>query len=132
MVYKKRFFEYNNDDRKLVVLLKVYEDILDRLDKANKEGKIDEYAIGTILVMSRKIIDHVAVKYKNIKERLGDIMGGKVLDHPVKTAYRNGEVNGRKQGKIEMCISMLKDGTISMAEVTKRLGIAEDEVMRYM
>ena len=140
LVYKKRFFEYNKEEGKLIELLEVYENILDRLDKANKTGKIDEYAIGTILAMSRRIIDHVAAKYKNIKERLGDIMGGKVLDHPVKTAYRNGERYGRNQGKlegklegkIELCMSLLKDGIISMAEAAKRLGMAEDEVMRHM
>ena len=128
MVYKSKLFGYNKEEGKLIELLKVYKDILDRLDQANKEGKIDEYAIGTILAMSRKIIDHVAAKYKNIKERLGEIMGGKVLEHPVKTAYRNGE----KKGKIELCISLLKDGIISIAEAAKRLGMAEDEVMRYM
>ena len=128
LVYKKRFFEYNKEEGKLTELLKVYEDILDRFNNAAKEGKIDEYAVGTILAMSRKVIDHVTTKYKNIKERLGDIMGGKVLEHPVKTAYRNGE----RKGKIEAHISLMKDGIISMAEAAKRLGMAEDEVMRYL
>ena len=136
LVYKKKIFEYNKEEGKLMELLKVYEDILDKLNKAGKEGKIDEYAIGTILAMSRKVIEHVAAKYKNLTESLGDIMGGKVLDHPVKTAYRNGERNGRSQGKIEgkieAYVSLLKDGIISMAEAAKRLGMAEDEVMRYM
>ncbi|MBR3761479.1 MAG: hypothetical protein IKK59_01920 [Lachnospiraceae bacterium] len=136
LVYKKKLFEYNKEEGKLMELLKVYEDILDKLNKAGKEGKIDEYAIGTILAMSRKVIEHVAAKYKNLTESLGDIMGGKVLEHPVKTAYRNGERNGRSQGKIEgkieAYISLLKDGIISMAEAAKRLGMAEDEVMRYM
>lgn len=51
-------------------------------------------------------------------------MGGKVLEHPVKTAYRN--------GKIEAYISLLKDGIISMAEAAKRLGVAEDEIRQYL
>ena len=36
LVYKKRFFEYNKEEGKLIELLKVYENILDRLDKANR------------------------------------------------------------------------------------------------
>ena len=128
LVYKKRFSEYNKDERKLAGLIKVYEDILAGLEEAMEQGRINGHAVYTIIVMSRHIIKHVTAGYDRIRERLGEIMGGVVLDNPARAIFANGKI----EGKIEAYISLIRDGIISMAEAAKRLGMKEEEVRQYL
>ncbi|MBR3761792.1 MAG: hypothetical protein IKK59_03520, partial [Lachnospiraceae bacterium] len=86
----------------------------------------------TIILMSRRIIEHVTAGYDRIRERLGEIMGGVVLDNPARAIFANGKIEGRIEGRIELCIAMLKDGIIPMAEAAKRLGMNEEEVCQYL
>ncbi|MBO5346822.1 MAG: hypothetical protein J6A45_01610 [Lachnospiraceae bacterium] len=114
----------------------VYEEILARLEEAMEKGKIDGHAVYTIILMSRRIIEHVTAGYDRIRERLGGIMGGVLLDNPARAIFANGKnvgkVEGKMEGKIEAYISLLRDGIISMAEAAKRLGMKEEEVQRYL
>ena len=41
-----------------------------------------------IIDMSKKVLEHLAKKYSNVKKEVGDIMGGKILDYPTKTVWR--------------------------------------------
>ena len=128
LVYKKRFFEYNKSEEKLRGLIKVYEDILAGLEEAMEQGRIDGHAVYTIILMSKHIIKHVTTGYDRIRERLGEIMGGVVLDNPARAIF----ANGKREGRLELCMSLLKDGIISMAEAAKRLGMKEEEVRQYL
>ena len=140
LVYKKQFIEYNKDEGKIVKLLKVYEEILARLEEAMEKGRIDGHAVYTIILMSRRIIEHVTAGYDRIRERLGEIMGGVVLDNPARAIFANGKnvgkaegkIEGKIEGRIEAYISLLRDGIISMAEAAKRLGMNEEEVRQYL
>ena len=110
----------------------MYEEILARLEEAMKKGRIDGHAVYTIILMSRRIIEHVTAGYDRIRERLGEIMGGVVLDNPARAIFANGKNVGKAEGKIEAYISLLRDGIISMAEAAKRLGMNEEEVQQYL
>lgn len=128
LVYKKHFSEYNKDKEKLLELQKIYEDILDRLELLEKKDILSAYSTYSILVMTRKILDHVTVKYGCVKERIGNVMGGKILDYPGRKEYWAAKSEGRR----ELCISLLKDGIISLSEAAKRLGMKEEEIKMYM
>ena len=41
--------------------------------------------------MSKKVLEHLAIKYSNVKKEVGDIMGGKILDYPTKTFWRQAQ-----------------------------------------
>ena len=48
--------------------------------------------------MSNKVTANLARKYKSIKERIGDIMGGKVLDYEAKQIRDAARAEGWKSG----------------------------------
>ena len=49
--------------------------------------------------MSKKVLENLAAKYKNVKKGVNDIMGGQVLEHEGKTIYNAGIKEGIALGK---------------------------------
>lgn len=71
-----------------------YGDIINRLEGKLRKGEIDEYMKCTIVDMSGKVLEHIARKYKNVREGVKSIMGGKVLEYEAKTI----RLEGRQEG----------------------------------
>ncbi len=69
----------------------VYEELAEKLNKCEKNGDIDAYTKSMIVDMSKKVLEHLAIKYSNVKKEVGAIMGGKILDYPTKTFWRNAQ-----------------------------------------
>ena len=92
-VYESEFNEYNTDEEKLKELTQVYEEIIQKLNVYAEKKVIDEYTRLMIIDMSKKVLEHLANKYSNVKEGVGIIMGGKILDYPAKDLVRKGERN---------------------------------------
>ena len=44
-----------------------------------------------VVDMSKKVLEHLAMKYSNVKKKVGAIMGGKILDYPAKQLRRQGQ-----------------------------------------
>ena len=91
--YEQYFREYETNEQKLQELTKVYEEIVERLNEYAKEHIIDEYTMVTIIDMSKKVLEHLAKKYSNIKEGVGAVMGGKILDYPAKDLFNAGRAD---------------------------------------
>ena len=55
--------------------------------------------------MSKKVLENIAKKYKNVQKGVNEIMGGRVLEHEGKTIFNEGRnagiVIGEKRGKAE-------------------------------
>ena len=49
--------------------------------------------------MSRKVIEHLAVKYKNVAKGVSRTMGGKVLNYEAKDILNRGRAEGRREGE---------------------------------
>lgn len=88
--YEHNFKTYDSDNVKLQELSKVYEEILGRLNQCVKEHKITEYTKHTIIDMSKKVLEQIAAKYSHVKERVGDLMGGKILNYEAKDILNAG------------------------------------------
>ena len=97
-VYEKDFGKYETDERKREKLENIYRDILRRLKEEAVEGRIDEYTRNAIVDMSKKVIKHLTKKNKKIKERLGEVMGGRILDYPAKDILNRGKALGLAEG----------------------------------
>ena len=89
-VYEHNFKEYDSDIVKLEELLNVYGEILIRLNMCVKEHKLTEYAKHTIIDMSKKVLEQIAAKYSKVKEGVGDLMGGKILNYEAKDILNAG------------------------------------------
>ena len=96
--HETRFDEYENDKSKLKTLQKEYEQIKNKLEELLNQGAISEYTRCTIIDMSNKVLEHIAVKYDYVKEGVKAVMGGKVLEYEAKTIKREGLEEGIEQG----------------------------------
>ena len=86
---------------KLKQLEAEYASIRERLEIACQMGDLNRYAKAAILDMSRKVIEHIAVKYKNVAKGVSRTMGGKVLNYEAKDILNRGRAEGRMEGRRE-------------------------------
>ncbi len=96
--HETRFDEYERDKAKLKALLEEYEWIKNKLEELLKQRAISEYTRCTIIDMSNKVLEHIAVKYNSVKEGVKAVMGGKVLEYEAKTIKREGIKEGIQKG----------------------------------
>ena len=96
--FEPSFGIIEKDKDRLEQLKDQYNDIVQRLDEACKNGKLTLYQESTILELSQIVLDAIAAKYKNIKKEVDVIMGGEVLDYPAKRILNQGRSEGRNEG----------------------------------
>ena len=99
--YEKDFKELEENKKKLKQLEAEYASIRERLEIACQMGDLNRYAKAAILDMSRKVIEHLAVKYKNVAKGVSRTMGGKVLNYEAKDILNRGRREGRAEGRRE-------------------------------
>ena len=90
---------------------------------------ISEYFVKTLLAMSLKVIRNLTKKYTGISERLGEIMGGKILEYEAKTIMNEGRREGRAEGRREGYASGRQDGQIIVFKNMIRRGFSVKEAM---
>ena len=131
MRYEKNLDEISGDSKKLLVLLKDYEDIRGRLEKELfKDNRSVLYA--DLVSLITKISDYILRKEENIRKGVGAAMGGKVLELESERLFRIGKVEGKAEGKAEgenllgnLITKLFGEGRTSDAELA-----AKDEEAR--
>lgn len=114
--YEKDFPEMEKNENKLRLLKQEYVDIADRLEGECNIGNITEYTKATILEMARKVLEHIALKYNNVKQGVQVYMGGKILEYEAKDILNQGREEGRRQTAVKL---LLAGNTIEYtAEIT--------------
>ena len=98
-----------------------------------------EQAYRDMIELIRRIADYIFADRKKVKERLGDIMGGKVLELESDKLIKIGEEKGiekAQQQSIMKTKQMIKNLMISMdlniRQAMDALGIPEDERNKYI
>ncbi len=132
--YEKDFKELENNRKKLKQLETEYASIKEQLEISCEMGDLTEYPKAAILAMSRKVIEHLAVKYKNVREGVSYQMGGKVLDYEAKDilnrGIQKGEADGIRKAKIQFATKLLKNG--SSIEYTADLTELPEETVQEL
>ena len=131
-VYENSFLLYNENNKKLEELKAIYQDIVDRLEALALAGDLDEHTRHCIMSTSHYVSDYLARNFDAVKKGIGDIMRGQVLDYEAKRIWNAGRTEGITEGAKKFCLSLLKDGFISLAEAAKRLGISETELQKEL
>ncbi len=103
--------EYERDQAKLKALQEEYEWIKNKLEELANQGAISEYTRCTIIDMSNKVLEHIAVKYDSVKEGVKAVMGGKILEYEAKTIKREGIEQG--EDKLSRLITKLMENNRS-------------------
>ena len=108
--YEKDFKELEENKKKLKQLEEEYASIRERLEIACQMGDLTRYSKAAILDMSRKVIEHLAVKYKNVAKGVSRTMGGKVLNYEAKDILNRGRREGEEYTKIQIATKLLNMG----------------------
>lgn len=125
MRFEKLLPDIYQDAEKLNLLLTEYEDIRLRLEtELYEEGKSVLYEDLIHLII---LISDYMIKSREVKERLGDIMGGKVLELESERLLRIGREEGREEGTLTAMIAMYRNGKITLEEASEFLGISTEE-----
>lgn len=96
MRYEKDKKKINKSETELHKLLEEYESILQHLDKILYD---QETMYGRLLELMKEISDYIFKKEESVKKRIGDIVGGKVLELQTDKALQRGKELGEKIGR---------------------------------
>lgn len=118
--YEKDFVAYETNEEKLKKLKAVYVDIAERLDECARRGILTEFEKRTVIAMAQKVLEKIANKYSNVKEEVGSVMGGKVLNYEAKDILNQGRAEGRAEG-IAGIVETCQELGLSMEAVCRKL-----------
>lgn len=141
--YEKEISEIAKDVDREKSLLSEYEMIINRLEAVtrNKQTRI----FRDLLQLMKKVVDYLLRKEAGLKERIGDVMGGKVLPLPSdaireaeEIALERGMQRGMQQG-ITAIVHLCRDFNIDKKNTIDRLKTefcltdeqAEEAVIKY-
>ena len=138
--YESNFAEYEKDEEKRKELIKHYAALRSQLELLTESERISEYYKQTIVDMSQKVIRNIAKKYNKTRERISDVMGGKILEYEAKTILNQGRAEGRIEGRVEgraegrkeVIFSFVEDGIILPQTGAETLHISVEELKIMM
>ena len=102
-----------DDQEELESFSEILRDIMARLEDEVEKRHLSSFSYSVIISLIDKVAYKITMKNKNVQKRVGEIMGGKVMDLEVIRAHRqgkaegfvlgeaHGEVNGRAKEKEE-------------------------------
>lgn len=127
--YEGRLPEYNKDGQLLMSLLKEYEDITVRLDRLVEADKLSSRSRYVIIQMIKRVSDKLSSDHEQVKQKVGDMMGGHVIDLDIFQAEDRAEARGEARGEDrklirQICRKLLKGKSVK--EIADDL--EEDEV----
>ena len=125
---EKNFPQYEASEEALECLKKVYVDFMDGLEKEVKEGHISAYYRRTILDMSKKVLENIAAKYKNVQKGVNDIMGGQILEHEGKTIYNAGIKEGIALGEARGEERGRREEKFDTARRLREMGLSDNDI----
>ena len=97
--YEKDLPDINGDSEKLIELTEFYRRIMGKLDELQAEGELSSFACGVIISLTHKVLYKLTMKQEAVQQKVGDIMGGKVLDLPIIRVYHDGLAEGEAKGE---------------------------------
>ena len=112
--------EYERDAEKPEELQEEYAQIRSMLEELAESREISEYVKCTIMDMTDKVLEHIAAKYRAVREGVKAVMGGKVLEYEAKTIKREGMAQGRENG-IRNTVSILKNLDIPQQTILTKI-----------
>ena len=107
--YEKELSAIAKDGAKTQKLIEEYRSIVRRLEEVTKDDETGVFR--DIMKMMQSVIRHLLRKEPELKERMGDVMGGKVLPLPsdeLREQRALGVQEGISQGKRNIVFNMLK------------------------
>ena len=119
------------DSGELAVFVELYRNIAGRLDSDLAKGYLSQFSHGVIISLIHKVMYKMNVKRSNIRERIGDIMGGKVLELDIIKARHEGlaigEARGEARGRASERENLIKK--LAASYMKQDSSLTEEEAM---
>ncbi len=129
--HEKRFEEYERDEKKLALLQREYEQIKNRLEELLGQKAISEYTRCTLIDMSNKVLEHIAMKYNSVREGVKSVMGGRVLEYEAKTIRNEGIEEGIK-GTVSILRKLGVPEQTILAKIQEQYNLTPEESRKYL
>ncbi len=129
--FESELEDINDSEERLEKMFSLYEDIYCRLDKVLENGNLSEISSYAIIRLIHRVAYKLTMKCENLQKKVGDIIGGKVLDFPEFVAYDQAKAEGIKifvRDKIEDEIPVEK----IIDKLKKNYNPSGDEAKRYI
>lgn len=99
--YERQLPEMNLSEDKLDKLIEKYSYIFGRLEKEQKRGNLSALSTSAIIKLTYSVAYKLTMNQKKVQRKVGDYMGGKVLDLPEFRIYDQGKEDGIIVGRAE-------------------------------
>ncbi len=96
--FEKDLEEINKSDERVNDLKDLYRDILSRLERLQTEDALSSLSCGVIISMTHKVLHKLTMNHEIVQQKVGDVMGGKVIDLPIIRVYHQGKDEGLAEG----------------------------------
>ena len=130
MRYEKKRDQAETDPVFLEGMLKEYADIEEYLEQELLDQD-REQAYRDMIELIRRIADYIFADRKKVKERLGDIMGGKVLELETDKLIKRGREEGRTEERQQSIRNLMASMKWTVKQAMDALGIPEEERYKY-
>lgn len=122
--FEKDLDHINRDESRIERMLELYKSINDRLQKELADGNLSSRSYSVIIgVTTHGVFSKLTANYSDLNAKVGDYMGGKVLDLP-ETIFFN---RGVEQGTARIVENMLKLGK-SCSDIMESTGCSEEMI----
>ncbi len=102
---------------------------MERLEAYAKEHHINEYEKCMLIDMSKKVVGHLTKKYSCVKEKVGAIMGGKILDYEAKDILNKGRAE-ELASIVQMKLTRGDSVEMIAADLMKDVSVIEEIVQK--
>lgn len=131
--YEKKISKIATDSTRSNSLMQEYKEIVERLAKATKNDEIGTFQ--DIMQMMRELIHYLLRKQPELRERMGDVMGGKVLPLPsdkLREEREAGLQQGISQGisaVIETCKEFNETKEDTVQRLVKKFSMSSEDAL---
>ncbi len=96
--YEVELSEINGSENRIDSLMEKYKYIFERLEKEQENGNLSALSLSAIIKLTYSVAYKLTMKQGNVQKKVGDVMGGKVLDLPEFKIYDQGKAEGKAEG----------------------------------
>ena len=140
--YEKQLKTINDDDAELEKIGAVYQGILDRLAQGVESRALSAFSKDVIIMLIEHVIRKLAENHESIQRKVGDLMGGQVLDLDIIRIKHEAEAIGEARGEVkakENGIRILiqdnleegKSEEVILEKLMRRYDLKESEARQY-
>lgn len=85
----------------------------------------------TIIDMTNKVLEHIAAGYETVREGVGAVVGGKVLEYEAKTIKREGIEQGIK-GTVSILKNLGIPSQVILIKIQEQYGLDPEDAQKYL